>query len=50
VITDSASVNTVVEGLIVRAQPQASLEDAVGVAEEEASAARRDPDRFRGSA
>ena len=37
VIMDSASVNTVVDGLIVRAQPQMSLEDAVAVAEDEAT-------------
>jgi ketosteroid isomerase-like protein len=36
VIQDSASVNTVRDGVIVRAQPQASLEDAVRVAKAEA--------------
>lgn len=37
VVLDSASVNTVRDGLIVRAQPQASLQDAQRVAEEEAA-------------
>ena len=40
VTLNSASVNTVQDGLIVRAQPQANLDDAIRVAKEEAHEAR----------